>query len=51
MVYTYDEKNKQVKSVKVPKLTGSDAERVEKAKVPKAFLKSVMAMKLNIISA
>lgn len=51
MVYTYDEKNKQVKSVKIPKLIGSDAERVEEAKVPKAFLKSVMAIKLNIISA
>lgn len=51
MVYTYDEKTKQVIPVKVPKLTGSDAERVENAKVPKAFLKDVMAMNLNIISA
>lgn len=51
MVYTYDEKNKQIKLVKVPKLVGSDAERVENSKVPKAFLKSVMAMKLNILSA
>jgi len=50
MVYIYDEKTKQVKSVKVPKLTGSDAERIEKAKVPKVFLAGVMAMKLNIIS-
>ena len=51
MVYTYDEKHKRVKSVKVPRLTGSDAERVEKAKVPKAFLKSVMAMKLNVVNS
>ncbi|WP_294965092.1 hypothetical protein [Sulfurimonas sp.] len=48
MVYSYDEKQKQVKLVKVPKLRGSDAQRVENADVPKEFLKRVMGIKLNI---
>ena len=48
MVYSYDEKQKQVKLVKVPKLEGSDAQRVENSDVPKVFLKKVMGTKLNI---
>lgn len=48
MVYTYDEKSKQVKLVKVPKIHGDDAQLIEKAKVPKTFLANVMKMKLNI---
>ena len=51
MVYSYDEKNNQLKSVKIPKLKGSDAKRVEASRVPKSFLDSVMKMKLNIKSA
>lgn len=51
MVYSYDEKNKQIILVKVPKLVGADAERVESAKVPKAFLSNIMKMKLNVTSA
>ena len=51
MVYSYDEKSKKVKSVKVPKLMGKDAKVVEDAKVPKSFLNHVMKMKLNIKSA
>ena len=51
MVYTYDEKNKKLKSVKVPKITGNDAIKIKNAKVPKSFLESVMKIKLNIISA
>jgi len=51
MVYSYDDKQKQVKLVKVPKLNGSDAQRVESSKVPKSFLNTVMKMKLNVKSA
>ncbi|MCF6310556.1 MAG: hypothetical protein L3J19_08830 [Sulfurimonas sp.] len=51
MVYSYDEKQKQVKLVKVPKLHGGDARRVESLKVPKSFLNNVMKMKLNVTSA
>jgi len=51
MVYSYNEKQKQVKLVKVPKLKGSDAQRVENSKVPKSFLNNVMKMKLNVTSA
>ena len=48
MVYTYDEKNKQVKPVSVPKLKGNDAKRVMESTVPKAFLERVMNIKLDI---
>jgi hypothetical protein len=50
MVYSYDEKNKQVKSVKIPILKGKMAERVKNAKVPNSFLNKVSNMKLNITS-
>ncbi|WP_294885987.1 MULTISPECIES: hypothetical protein [unclassified Sulfurimonas] len=49
MVYSYNEKNKQLKSISVPKLKGNDAQQVEKSKAPKLFLRDVMAIKLNII--
>lgn len=49
MVYGYDEKNKKLKSVKIPNLKGSVAERVKDAKVPNSFLNKVSNMKLNII--
>ncbi len=48
MVYTYDEKTKQVKSVSVPRLHGDDAKRIEEAEVPRDFLNKVMKLKLNI---
>ena len=51
MVYSYDEQNKQIKLEQVPKLQGAYAKRVEDSKVPTSFLKSVMAMNLNIKSA
>ncbi len=48
MVYTYNNSTKRVKPVAVPKLQGNDAKRVAESDVPKAFLKKVMNMKLNI---
>ncbi len=48
MVYSYNERNNQLKPISVPKLKGSDAQHVEKSEAPKSFLKHVMAMKLNI---
>ena len=48
MVYTYDDKTRKLKPVSVPRLRGEDANRVQNAKVPKAFLKKVMGIKLNI---
>ena len=51
MVYSYDEQNKQIKLEQVPKLKVAGAKRVEESKVPTAFLKSVMAMHLNVKSA
>ena len=51
MVYSYDEQNKQIKLEQVPKLKGANAKKVEDSKVPTLFLKSVMAMKLNVKSA
>jgi len=51
MVYSYNEKNQKIQSVKVPILKGRDAKRVENAKVPISFLNRVMKMKLNIVSA
>ena len=51
MVYSYDEKSKKVKLVKVPKLLGKDAKLVQDSKVPATFLNNVMKMKLNITSA
>ncbi len=51
MVYTYNETTKQIKSVSIPKLKGSDAKRIEEAKVPTAFLQKIMAMKLNVAQA
>lgn len=50
MVYSYDEKNKKIRLVKVPTLKGEDVKRVENAKVPISFLNSVMKLKLNIVS-
>ena len=50
MVYSYDEKHKKLKSVKIPSLKGSMAERVKNAKVPNTFLNKVIDMKLNITS-
>jgi hypothetical protein len=37
MVYSYDEKNKQVKSVKIPILKGKMAERVKMPKFQTLF--------------
>jgi hypothetical protein len=51
MVYSYNEKNQKIQLVKVPNLKGEDAKRVENTKVPTSFLKSVMKIKLNIVSA
>ena len=51
MVYTYNENTKQIKSVSIPKLQGSDAKRIEETKVPTAFLQKIMAMKINIVQA
>jgi len=48
MVYTYNEKHKELRLVETPRLKGSVAERVKKAKAPKAFLKTVMDTKLKI---
>ena len=48
MVYSYNDKRKEIRSVKIPKLKGSEAERVKTAKAPKTFLKTVMDMHLNI---
>lgn len=49
MAFTFDETNKQVKSVKVPKFNGGDAQLIESAEVAKAFLDNIMKTKLNII--
>ena len=51
MVYSYDEKNKQVKLMKVPKLVGEDAKTVQESKVPVSFLNNIMKIKLNVTSA
>ena len=51
MVYSYDEKSKKVKLMKVPRLLGKDAKLVQDSKVPATFLNNIMKMKFNITSA
>lgn len=48
MVYRYDKNRKVVNPVKMPKVKGNDAKRIELEEPPRSFLSKIMKLKINV---
>ena len=51
MIYSYDEKSKQLISLKMPSLKSDEVKRITKMRAPKAFINDIMNIKINVKKA
>lgn len=51
MVYSYNEKKREVKAVKTPKIKGKDAKRMKEASTPVELFEKINGMNFNVVKA